>query len=277
MEDVQSISEKCQAAKQYLNRITDGFQPEIAVVLGSGLGRFGKQIDVVRNVPYSEIPGFRMPSVTGHSGNLIFGTVAGKRVVCQQGRLHYYEGHPIQDVVFPVRVMYMLGARSLIVTNASGGINEDFEPGDIMLIRDHINFQGTNPLIGPNDDKLGTRFPDMTFTYNSELAEKITLVAERLGIAIRQGVYLCVTGPSYETPAEIRAFRTLGADAVGMSTVPEIIAAHHLGFDVVGLACITNHAAGIKDEQLSHDQVEQVIETMGDRFERLVINFIEDL
>ena len=277
MSDIQSISQKCQAAKQYLNRLTNGFKPEVAVVLGSGLGRFALHIDVARSVPYEEIPGFHRTSVIGHSGNLIFGTIAGKRVVCQQGRLHYYEGHSIQDVAFPVRVMYTLGARSLVITNAAGGINEGFEPGDIMLIRDHINFQGTNPLLGPNDPELGERFPDMTRTYDPEYAEQVLAIAERQGLAIRQGVYIGVAGPSYETPAEIRMFRGLGADAVGMSTVPEVIAAHHIGFRVVGLSCITNHGAGIKDELLSHEQIEEVVSVMGDRFEKLVIRFIEEL
>ena len=261
----------------YLQSVAPGFRPDIAVVLGSGLGGFARHIEVIAKVPYEKIPHFKQTGVVGHSGNLIFGKVGGKSVICQQGRYHFYEGHSIQEVVFPVRIMRQLGARSLIVTNAAGGIQTGFRAGDIMLIRDHINFQGVNPLNGPNEDALGARFPDMTYAYNPQYADLLIEVAGRLSIPIRQGVYLAVSGPSYETPAEIKMFRTLGADAVGMSTVPEAIAANHCGLKVLGLSCISNAAAGMTGEKLDHAEVEQVIGAMSERFENLVLNWIEEL
>lgn len=251
------------------------FTPEIAIVLGSGLGNYAEQIQVHKIIPYNEIPHYKETGVVGHSGNLVFGEISNKKVVCQQGRYHFYEGHSIQDVVFPVRVMAALGAKTLIVTNASGGINLDFREGDIMLIRDQINFQGANPLIGPNLENLGPRFPDMSYAYDQEYSEKMLLLAHKLEVDIRQGTYLAVTGPCYETPAEIRMFRTLGADAVGMSTVPEVIAANHCGMRVLGLSCISNAAAGITDEKLDHTDVERVIGAMAFQFENLVSRWIE--
>lgn len=271
------IQQKCQETLDFLQKRVPGFQPEIAVVLGSGLGRFADLIQVEATVAYAEIPNFKQTAVVGHSGNLIFGMVGGHKVVCQQGRYHFYEGHAITDVVFPIRVMAALGADKLIVTNAAGGINTIFAVGDIMMIRDHINFQGTNPLIGPNEDQMGPRFPDMTFAYDPDFRRQMHEVAESLGIPIQEGVYLAVTGPSYETPAEISMFRTIGADAVGMSTVPEVIAASHLGMRVLGLSCISNAAAGMSGEKLDHTDVEKVAKTMGHHFENLVRTWIEGL
>ena len=272
-----NIREKCLETAAFLKQKTAGFEPEIAVVLGSGLGSFADRIEVAATIPYSQIPHFKQTAVAGHSGNLIFGQVGGRKVVCQQGRYHFYEGHHITEVVFPIRVMAKLGAQTLVVTNAAGGINGDFGVGDIMMIRDHINFQGTNPLIGPNDDTFGPRFPDMTFAYDPDYRQQMREVSKSLDIPIREGVYLAVTGPSYETPAEIHMFRTLGADAVGMSTVPEVIAASHLGMRVLGLSCISNAAAGMSGEKLDHTDVEKVVKVMGRQFENLVTRWIERL
>lgn len=249
--------------------------PQLAIVLGSGLGNFGHRIENALTIPYQEIPNFQAVTVKGHAGNLIFGTVGGKPVVCQQGRYHFYEGHPISETVFPIRVMAHLGATSLLVANAAGGINPNFQVGDIMLIEDHINFQGTNPLIGPNDDRFGPRFPDMTYAYDPKHRALVNTCADELGLSLQRGVYISVTGPSYETPAEIRFFRTIGADAVGMSTVNEVIAANHCGMRVMGLSCIANAAAGMDENRLSHDDVAKAINTMSHQFENLVIKWIE--
>lgn len=255
-----------------------GVQPvEIAIVLGSGLGEFAGRIEHPQVIAYRDIPHFRPCGVEGHSGNLIFGTVGGRQVVCQQGRYHYYEGHQAADIVLPIRVMSKLGAKYLLVTNAAGGINEGFDPGDIMLIRDHINFMGMNPLRGPNESSFGPRFPDMSHAYDPELGELMLHVARDASVFLREGTYLAVSGPSYETPAEIRMFRTLGADAVGMSTVPEVIAANHLGMKVTGLSCISNAAAGMEDQTLSHDDVSDVVGRSSAPFESLVSRWIERL
>lgn len=251
--------------------------PDFAMVLGSGLGGFGEEIEDAVAVPYEAIPHFKGVGVVGHKGRLIAGKVAGKRVLCQQGRYHFYEGHSIQDVVYPIRVMAALGAKKLIVTNAAGGINTGFRVGDIMVIRDHINFQGTNPLMGANHDDLGPRFPDMTYAYHPEFRVKIQAVAADLGQELQDGVYLAVSGPSYETPAEIKAFQVLGADAVGMSTVPEVIAANHMGLQVLGLSCISNAAAADGGEKLDHSHVAEVINAMGSRFQQLVTRFIAEV
>jgi len=255
------------------DRIPD-FDPEIAIVLGSGLGRFVDKIETTAVLPYAEIPHFKPTAVLGHAGNLVFGTLAGRRLVCQQGRYHYYEGHTIAEVVFPIRIMHGLGARTLLVSNASGGIDRDFRVGDIMVIRDHINFTGTNPLLGPNEPRFGPRFPDMTYAYHPDLRNAIHRIAGDLDIALREGVYIGVSGPTYETPAEIDAFRILGAHAVGMSTVPEVIAANHVGMKVLGLSCIANAAAASGADKLDHGDIEQVIGAMSDRFENLVAAWI---
>jgi len=218
---------------------------QIAIILGSGLGALGDKLEHAVAIPYEDIPGWANSTAPGHSGRLIIGMLGGKRVLCMQGRLHFYEGHPLSAVAFPIRVMHSLGVRTLIVTNAAGGINFDYAVGDIMLITDHINFMDSNPMIGKNDDTFGERFFDMGTAYTPALRKLGQTCAKKLNMHLHEGVYVAVTGPSYETPAEIRAFRALGADAVGMSTVPEVIAARHCGMDILGLSLITNHAAGV--------------------------------
>ncbi len=242
-------------ACEVINDISGGFVPEIVVVLGSGLAGFADRIDHTCVIHYDVIPGFAASTAPYHNGRLIFGTINGKNVACMDGRLHLYEGIELSQVVFPLRVLRKLGAEKIIFTNASGGINTSFSVGDIMLIEDHINFQGRNPLIGKNDDELGTRFPDMTYAYDPEFRALATACAASLGVELKNGVYLACTGPSYETPAEIRAFRALGADAVGMSTVPEVIAAVHCGYKVLAFSLITNMAAGITGNRLTQEEV----------------------
>lgn len=241
--------------------------PKIGLILGSGLGVLADEIENPVKIPYNEIPDFPISTVEGHAGQLVFGILKGVEVIAMQGRFHFYEGYGMDKVTFPVRVMKELGVDMLIVTNAAGGVNESFEAGDLMIISDHINFTGANPLIGPNDSKFGPRFPDMSEAYTKELRNAAKEIAARLNINIKEGVYFGFSGPVYETPAEIRMVRTLGGDAVGMSTVPEVIVARHGGMKVLGISCITNMAAGILDQPLSH---EEVIETT----ERVKANFL---
>jgi purine-nucleoside phosphorylase len=241
--------------------------PVLGLILGSGLGVLADEIETPVKIPYGDIPDFPVSTVEGHAGQLVFGRLEGIEVVAMQGRFHYYEGYSFDKVTFPVRVMKGLGVETLIVTNAAGGINENFSPGDLMLISDHINNMGSNPLIGSNDDRLGPRFPDMSEAYSRELRKLAKETASRLNIKVKEGVYAAFTGPTYETPAEIRAFRILGADAVGMSTVPEVIVARHSDIKVLGISCITNMAAGILDQPLTHHEV---IETT----ERVKANFL---
>jgi len=229
-------------------------KPEVAVVLGSGLSSVFP-LDQEKVLSFGDIPGFPVPSVAGHSGEVAVGTVSRRTVLVQRGRIHHYEGHSLTDVVLPVRVYARLGVRILVLTNASGGIAHGLEAGDLVLLSDHINLLGDNPLRGPNVDALGPRFPDMTEVYDPALRKAARDVAWELGIGLKQGVYLATLGPSYETPAEIRAFRALGADLVGMSTVPEAIAARHAGVKVLGISCVTNLAAGVSPQPLSHDEV----------------------
>lgn len=253
------------------------FVPEIAVILGSGLGNLADGIENPVYVDYKEIEGFPVSTAPGHNGRFIFGTLEGKKLACMQGRFHFYEGYDMNTVVLGVRVLRRLGCEKLIVTNAAGGINTSFVPGDIMMISDHINFMGTNVLIGKNDDSLGTRFPDMSFAYDPKLREKAEKCAKELGISIKNGVYLGCTGPSYETPAEIRAFRILGADAVGMSTVPEVIAANHCGMKVLAFSLITNMAAGILKQPLSEEEVLETGAKKGRELQQLIEKMIREL
>jgi purine-nucleoside phosphorylase len=232
-----------------------GDVPSIALVLGSGLGGFTARLDDAIAVPYGEIPHWPTPSVVGHAGQLVAGRVAGRRVLVLSGRAHYYEGHPFSVVTFATRVLGRLGVKTLVVTNAAGGINAAFSSGLLMVIDDHINFMGSNPLIGRNDERLGPRFSDMSAVYSPRVRRIADEAAQAIGLTIAHGVYLAVTGPSYETPAEIRAFRALGADAVGMSTVPEAIVARHMGMDVLGVSCISNMAAGMQASALSAEEV----------------------
>lgn len=256
--------------EKFLKSKLEGFTPETGLILGSGLGFFADSLEVEERIPYDRIPGFPQSTVEGHAGNLVAGHCKGHPVLCFQGRFHYYEGYALDKVVLPVEVTCGLGGRRLIVTNAAGGINKDFSEGDLMLIRDHINFLGANPLRGPNEEQLGPRFPDMTEVYTPRLQDLAREASKHLGIALREGVYLACSGPSYETPAEIRAFRSWGADAVGMSTVPEAIVARHHGLEVLGISCITNLAAGISGELLSHAEVEQTARQVRDSFADLI-------
>lgn len=253
-----------------------GFRPETAIVLGSGLGGFAGRIDEKIEVPYGEIPGFPTSTVAGHEGKFVFGTVRGIPVAAMQGRVHYYEGYSMAQVVAPIRILGMLGAEKLILTNAAGGVNTAFTPGDLMVIEDHISSFVPSPLIGENLEELGPRFPDMSRVYDAVLNQEIFAIGERLGIKLQRGVYLQCQGPNYETPGEIRMFRTLGADAVGMSTACEAIAARHMGLRVCGVSCITNMACGILPQPLDHSEVQRVANQVQDRFEKLVLEMISD-
>jgi purine-nucleoside phosphorylase len=252
-------------------------KPQIGIVLGSGLGIYVDQIQNKTIIPYQDIPHFKRTSVEGHQGCLIVGEVHGVTVAALQGRLHSYEGHPMEEIVLPVRVLATLGIEFLFLTNASGGINLNYHPGDLVAIEDHINLSGRNPLSGPNIAELGPRFPDMSAAYDPELIKLLHTVAKNHHVEIKSGVYCSVLGPSYETPAEIRMLRTLGADMVGMSTVPEVIAANHLGLKVAGVACITNYAAGIKIEKLSHADVKKVAEKAMVGFATILTETIGEL
>lgn len=247
--------DQTERAAAWLRERAGGPPPEIAIVLGSGLGGFIERLDGGVTLEYGEIPGWPATAVAGHAGRLGIGEVAGRRVAVLSGRVHLYEGHAMDRVVFAARVMARLGARAIVLTNAAGGINPAFGKGALMVIDDHINFLGRNPLTGPNDDRFGVRFPDMTDVYSPRLRGIADDVSRERGVPVEHGVYIAVPGPSYETPAEIRAFRTLGADAVGMSTVPEAIAARHMGMEVLAISCITNMAAGMLPETLNHEEV----------------------
>ncbi|MCU0286167.1 MAG: purine-nucleoside phosphorylase [Acidobacteria bacterium] len=246
------------------------FQPKAGLVLGSGLGEFAETLDDKIFIPYEDIPHFKKVSVLGHAGRLVLGKISGKHVIVMQGRYHYYEGHDIKEVVFPIRVLCRLGVEKLLLTNASGGINPMLNPGDLMIIRDHINMMGINPLRGENDERLGLRFPDMSRVYDEDLAALIAETMEMMGMGVKKGVYLALSGPSYETPAEIRMLGVIGADAVGMSTVPEAITARHMGAAVAGISCVCNLAAGISKNPLSHKEVTETANRVKDEFIRLL-------
>ena len=250
------------------------FKPEIALVLGSGLGDFADGIEVVCELDYHEIEGFPVSTVPGHQGKYIFGYVGDVPVVCMQGRVHYYEGYDISDVVLPIRLMKLMGAKVLFLTNAGGGVNYDFRPGDFMLIKDQISSFVPSPLIGENIDELGARFPDMSEIYNKKLRDIISGAAEDLDITLRHGVYLQLTGPSFESPAEIRMARTIGADAVGMSTACEAIAANHAGMKVCGISCVANLAAGMTDNPLTHAEVQECADKAAPLFKKLITESI---
>lgn len=273
MTDVRQQMEEAAAAI----RARVPFQPELGIVLGSGLGALADHIERVGVVPYTEIPHFPRATVPGHAGELVLGWLEGKRVAALRGRVHVYEGYTMQEVVFPVRVLWALGCRTLLVSNAAGGLNREWRAGDLMVISDHINFQGTNPLIGPNDDRLGPRFPDMSQAYDPQLIELAERCALEERIPLRKGVYVAVTGPSYETPAELRMLRALGADAVGMSTVPEVIAARHLGMRVLGITAITDMATGEVVQPVTHEEVLRVARELEPRFVRLVRRIVREM
>ncbi len=248
--------------------------PKLGLILGSGLGKIADQLKEAVHIPYGEIPHFHATSVEGHAGILSIGKLSDVPVVLLRGRFHRYEGYPMQEVAFPTRVVCALGIRTLILTNAAGGINTRYRPGDLMLIEDHINLMGDNPLLGPNLKELGPRFPDMTEAYHRDSLNTVRDTATRLDIPTHKGVYVGLLGPTYETPAEIRMLRTLGGDAVGMSTVPESIAANHLGVRVVGISCITNHAAGISAHRLTHQEVMEGSKLASEKLGRLLSNVV---
>ena len=265
-----------QAAADYIRPLLPGKSYPIAIILGSGLGELGEKLTGrVCKIPYSDIPGFARSGAPGHRGMLLAGELAGIPVLCMQGRLHRYEGHDFAQVTFPVRVLRLLGVQTLLVTNAAGGINTGYAVGDIMVIADHINLMGGNPLAGLHEPAFGERFFDMGTAYTPALRECAHACAARLGMSLREGVYVAVMGPSYETPAEIRAFRTLGADAVGMSTVPEVIAARHCGMDILGLSLITNMAAGVTDAVLSGEEVIAIGRAKAREMEALVTEIVK--
>lgn len=241
-----------------LKTAAPGAVPDVAIVLGSGLGDFANRLEGSVSIPYGDLPGWPASNVIGHEGRLVIGSLAGKRVAALSGRVHYYEGHALRTVTFGTRVIGRLGVKALILTNAAGGINVNLTPGTLMVIDDHINLLGSNPLVGPNEDRFGPRFPDMSDVYSTRLRGLADAAARAQGLPIGHGVYVAVHGPSYETPAEIRYLRTIGADAVGMSTVPEAIVARHMGVEVLGISCITNAAAGVLPQPLNHDEVMEV-------------------
>lgn len=253
------------------------YRPTIGLILGSGLGDLAEEIENPFIIPYSEIPHFAKSEAVGHANELVIGSLNGKTVLAMKGRFHYYEGFTLDEVTFPVRVMKALGVEELIITNACGAINTSFNPGDLMLITDHLNLVGTNPLIGPNNAELGTRFPDVSEVYNRTLRTIATEVANDQNTTLQNGVYAWWSGPAYETPAEIRMIRTLGADAVGMSTVPEAIVAVHGQMKVLGISCLTNMACGILDQPLSHDEVIETAAMVKEKFIQLVKGIIEKM
>lgn len=265
-------------AIKFLEERTNNFNPEIGIILGSGLGELADE-HCEFAIPYNEITGFIKSTVKGHKGRLVFAEIEGKKVVMMQGRNHFYEGHSMQEITYPVKVMKKLGVNTLILTNAAGAVNENFKPADLMLITDHINYMGSNPLIGPNDETLGERFPDMSEIYKKDLIALADKCAEDLGLKLQRGVYFASSGPSYETPAEIKMARTIGADAVGMSTVPEAIVANYCGMNVLGISCISNAAAGVHPEQvtLSHAEVIETTNSAKAGFKALIRNVIKSL
>jgi len=273
---VGSMFERVEAAAEAVRRRC-GVLPQTALILGSGLGDFADTLGDAVAMPYTDLPNWPASTVVGHSGKLVVGAVAGRRVAALAGRVHAYEGHPLSTVVFATRVMGRLGVRELVVTNAAGGVNTGFGRGALMVIDDHINLLGANPLMGENDDRFGTRFPDMTEVYSRRLRRIADQAAAAKGLSVTHGVYAALGGPSYETPAEIRYLRVIGADAVGMSTVPEAIAARHMGLEVLGLSCITNMAAGVLPEPLNHEEVLETTRQVRGAFTALLEGIIERL
>jgi purine-nucleoside phosphorylase len=267
---------KIQNAASYLKEKIP-HQPTLGLILGSGLGVLADEIESPVQIDYQDIPDFPVSTVEGHAGQLVFGSLNGVQVAAMKGRFHYYEGYSFDKVTFPVRVMKELGIEKLIVTNAAGGVNESFSPGDLMLISDHINLMGSNPLIGPNDSRLGVRFPDLSEAYSRELRTAAKEIAEKIQLKVQEGVYVGNTGPTYETPAEIRMIRLMGGDAVGMSTVPEVIVARHAGMKVLGISCISNMAAGILDQPLNHEEVIETTEKVKADFLRYVKAIVAEI
>ncbi len=259
---------------EFLKEKIGDFVPETGIILGSGLGELADEYCDIA-ISYTEIPNFIKSTVKGHKGRLVFADINGKKVVMMQGRNHFYEGHSMSEITYPVKVMKALGVKTLILTNAAGAINENFNPSDLMIITDHINMMGTNPLIGTNDETLGERFPDMTEIYKKQLVNLAESCAKTLGLSIKKGVYLANTGPSYETPAEIRMARLLGADAIGMSTVPEAIVANYCNLNVLGISCISNAASSADGNKLSHEEVIQTTNQAKSGFKKLILEIVK--
>ncbi len=269
MEQVQLLADR-------LRRDVRFHQPSIAVVLGSGLGALAEG-EALSTIPYGDLEGFPVPTVSGHTGRIVFRRFGNQTAILFQGRFHYYEGHGMDVVTLFPRLARLLGVKLYVVTNAAGGLNPDFQPGDLMVIRDHLNLMGTNPLIGPNHEEMGPRFPDMTDAYDPALRESLKQTGRKLGLQLKEGVYAGLTGPSYETPAEIRMLHALGADAVGMSTVPEVIVARHAGLKVCGISCITNLAAGVSEQPLDHAEVLETGRQVQYDFANLIQAFLENV
>jgi len=269
-----NISQKVNDCVKAIRSKTD-FVPKVALVLGSGLGNYARNIKIETEISYKDIPGFPVSTVPGHDGKFIFGYVDDTPVVCMKGRVHFYEGYPISDVVLPIRTMLKLGAEILFLTNASGGINYDFNAGDLMLITDHISIFAPNPLIGPNEEEFGLRFPDMSEVYKKDLNQIIRETAKENNIELKEGVYCQLTGPSFESPAEIKMLRTMGVSAVGMSTVVEAIAANHMGAKICGISCISNLAAGMTDNPLTHEEVQEAADKAAQKFELLLTESVK--
>jgi purine-nucleoside phosphorylase len=273
-ENVNPVYEKLERCLACVREKTD-FVPRVAIVLGSGLGDYAEQIKVVSELPYSDIEGFPVSTVPGHAGKFIFGYIDDIPVVCMKGRVHYYEGYDVTDVVLPTRLMKLMGAEILFLTNAAGGVNTSFHAGDLMLIKDHISVFAPNPLIGPNIEELGLRFTDMSTVYDRKLQDIIRGVAKENNLFLQEGVYAQLTGPSFESPAEIRMLRTMGCDAVGMSTVVEAIAANHCGMRICGISCISNLAAGMSDKPLCHEEVQETADMAAANFKKLVTESVK--
>lgn len=273
---MQNLYERIQESANYIKSKINNI-PEIGLILGSGLGVLGDEIENAIAIKYDEIPNFPVSTVEGHSGQLVIGNLEGKVVIAMQGRFHFYEGYSMDKVTFPVRVMKELGISTIIVTNAAGGANKTYNPGDLMIIRDHINLSGHHPLIGTNDSKLGVRFPDMSTAYTPKYRELAKQCAKDVGIDVQEGVYTFFSGPTYETPAEVKMAQILGSDAVGMSTVPEVIVARHSNLDVIGISCITNMAAGILDQPLNHEEVIETTQKVKSQFLSLVKSIVNKL
>lgn len=270
------VIDKLQETVGYIRSKTSA-KPKVGIILGSGLGAFVKDVEIETTLPYKDIPNFMPPTVDGHSGQLHFGKVNGVSVAILQGRNHYYEGHSMETVVFPTRTLALLGVETLILTNSAGGFGESMQAGDFMIVEDHINLMGTNPLMGPNIKELGPRFPDMTEAYDKRLIQLMETLLQKQGTRYHKGVYCGVSGPTYETPSEVRYLKLIGGTAVGMSTVPESIAANHLGLRVAALSCITNLAAGISNQKLSHVEVTETARRVEQQFSALLKEFITQL
>lgn len=271
------VYERATEAARFITAKAQGKTPRVAIVLGSGLGGVADAVEDRTEIPYSDIPHFPVSTVEGHDGELAVGSINGVEVVAMKGRFHFYEGYTMEQVTLPVRVFSLMGVRALVLTNAAGGANPDFAPGSLMIITDHINLMGDNPLIGPNDNRFGPRFPDMTEVYSKDYIAAAREVAQETGVALAEGVYLALRGPSYETPAEVRMLRALGGDALGMSTVPEAIVARHSGLQVLGLSCITNTAAGLAGQEINHAEVMEVGKEAGKRLSGLILKLLPRL